>query len=211
MVAGLLAQHMRGFEGAAAAVWLHGEAGREAGPGLIAEDLSDTLPRIYARQFAHVFPQANRLVEFLRRVLTNAAPLNRAEDVAWFLASHARDALEIIEHCDTMALTPLHGKAYGGGEMNQIEAMIHQAQRWRLASGSRGDIERLIACTRLNALLDAYKALGGNDKPWRKECGVLKPPAQPYAAKVHRQWLNVTNPLIRGTNNSTCVQAVLIH
>src|SRR5205085_2840440 len=54
MVAGLLAQHMRGFEGAAAAVWLHGEAGREAGPGLIAEDLSDTLPRIYARQFAHV-------------------------------------------------------------------------------------------------------------------------------------------------------------
>jgi hydroxyethylthiazole kinase-like uncharacterized protein yjeF len=52
MVAGLLAQRMPGFEGAAAAVWLHGEAGREAGPGLIAEDLSEVLPRIYARQFA---------------------------------------------------------------------------------------------------------------------------------------------------------------
>jgi hydroxyethylthiazole kinase-like uncharacterized protein yjeF len=52
MVAGLLAQRMSGFEGAAAAAWLHGEAGREAGPGLIAEDLSETLPRIYARQFA---------------------------------------------------------------------------------------------------------------------------------------------------------------
>jgi hydroxyethylthiazole kinase-like uncharacterized protein yjeF len=52
IVAGLLAQRMSGFEGAAAAVWLHGEAGREAGPGLIAEDLSEMLPRIYARQFA---------------------------------------------------------------------------------------------------------------------------------------------------------------
>jgi hydroxyethylthiazole kinase-like uncharacterized protein yjeF len=52
MVAGLLAQRMPGFEGAAAAVWLHGEAAREAGPGLIAEDLSEMLPRIYARQFA---------------------------------------------------------------------------------------------------------------------------------------------------------------
>jgi len=52
MVAGLLAQRMPGFEGAAAAVWLHGEAGRESGPGLIAEDLSEQLPRIYARQFA---------------------------------------------------------------------------------------------------------------------------------------------------------------
>src|SRR5207248_9915834 len=48
-VAGLLAQGMLGFEAAAAAVWLHGEAGGEAGPGLIAEDLPETLPRVYFR------------------------------------------------------------------------------------------------------------------------------------------------------------------
>ena len=51
-VAGLLAQRMAGFAAATAAVWLHGEAGREAGPGLIAEDLPEMLPRIYRRLFA---------------------------------------------------------------------------------------------------------------------------------------------------------------
>ena len=48
-VAGLLAQGMAGFEAAAAAVWLHGEAGNEAGVGLIAEDLPEVLPRVFAR------------------------------------------------------------------------------------------------------------------------------------------------------------------
>src|SRR5579872_1985405 len=38
LIAGLLAQGMAGFEATAAAVWLHGEAGRLAGPGLISED-----------------------------------------------------------------------------------------------------------------------------------------------------------------------------
>jgi ADP-dependent NAD(P)H-hydrate dehydratase / NAD(P)H-hydrate epimerase len=47
--AGLLAQGMPCFEAASAAVWLHGEAGTEAGPGLIAEDLPEALPRIYRR------------------------------------------------------------------------------------------------------------------------------------------------------------------
>ncbi|POF30219.1 NAD(P)H-hydrate dehydratase [Roseibium marinum] len=41
--AGLLAQGVPGFEAACQAVWLHGEAGREAGPGLIAEDLAPAL------------------------------------------------------------------------------------------------------------------------------------------------------------------------
>ncbi len=50
-VAGLLAQGMAGFEAAAAAVWLHGEAGTEAGPGLIAEDLPEMVPRVYRRLF----------------------------------------------------------------------------------------------------------------------------------------------------------------
>jgi hydroxyethylthiazole kinase-like uncharacterized protein yjeF len=49
--AGLLAQGMRAFDAASAAVWLHGEAGNEAGPGLIAEDLPEVLPAVYGRLF----------------------------------------------------------------------------------------------------------------------------------------------------------------
>jgi ADP-dependent NAD(P)H-hydrate dehydratase / NAD(P)H-hydrate epimerase len=40
---GLLAQGVPGFEAACQAVWLHGEAGTEVGPGLIAEDLPSAL------------------------------------------------------------------------------------------------------------------------------------------------------------------------
>jgi hydroxyethylthiazole kinase-like uncharacterized protein yjeF len=47
--AGLLAQQMPAFEAACAAVWLHGEAGTAAGPGLISEDLPDALPAVYRR------------------------------------------------------------------------------------------------------------------------------------------------------------------
>jgi hydroxyethylthiazole kinase-like uncharacterized protein yjeF len=47
--AGLLAQQMPLFEAACAAVWLHGEAGTEAGPGLISEDLPEALPAVYRR------------------------------------------------------------------------------------------------------------------------------------------------------------------
>ena len=36
----------------APALWLHGEAGNEAGPGLIAEDLPEALPAVYRRLFA---------------------------------------------------------------------------------------------------------------------------------------------------------------
>lgn len=51
-VAGLLAQDMPGFEAASAAVWLHGETGGEAGPGLIAEDLPEALRMVYRRLYA---------------------------------------------------------------------------------------------------------------------------------------------------------------
>jgi len=51
MIAGLLAQHMPAFEAACAAAWLHGEAGNEAGPGLISEDLPEALPAVYRRVF----------------------------------------------------------------------------------------------------------------------------------------------------------------
>lgn len=51
---GLLAQGMPAFEAAAAAVWLHGEAAREAGPGLVADDLIDALRPVYRRLFARL-------------------------------------------------------------------------------------------------------------------------------------------------------------
>jgi NAD(P)H-hydrate epimerase len=43
---GLLAQGVPVFEAAAAACWLHGEAARNFGPGLTAEDLSPGLPEV---------------------------------------------------------------------------------------------------------------------------------------------------------------------
>jgi ADP-dependent NAD(P)H-hydrate dehydratase / NAD(P)H-hydrate epimerase len=50
-VAGLLAQGMPAFEAACAAVWLHGEAATEVGPGLISEDLPEALPQVFRRLF----------------------------------------------------------------------------------------------------------------------------------------------------------------
>jgi ADP-dependent NAD(P)H-hydrate dehydratase / NAD(P)H-hydrate epimerase len=46
MVAGLLAQGVPAFEAACMAVWMHGDAARRFGPGLIAEDLPDALPAV---------------------------------------------------------------------------------------------------------------------------------------------------------------------
>jgi hypothetical protein len=60
---------------------------------------------------AHPIKTAKRhavhFVEFLQRVLMNAAPLTKAEDVARFLASYARDALATLEEKDATALAPL--------------------------------------------------------------------------------------------------------
>ncbi|AZO77308.1 MULTISPECIES: NAD(P)H-hydrate dehydratase [unclassified Bosea (in: a-proteobacteria)] len=49
IVAGLLAQKVPAFEAACAAVWLHGRAGEELGPGLIADDLPEALPAMLAQ------------------------------------------------------------------------------------------------------------------------------------------------------------------
>ncbi|MFX4458621.1 NAD(P)H-hydrate dehydratase, partial [Acinetobacter baumannii] len=46
IVVGLLARGRPGFEAACAAVWMHGETGARAGPGLIAEDLAGHLPAV---------------------------------------------------------------------------------------------------------------------------------------------------------------------
>ena len=51
MIAGLLAQGAPAFEAASIGVWMHGEAAREAGPGLIAEDLSEVLPAVFRRLY----------------------------------------------------------------------------------------------------------------------------------------------------------------
>ncbi|MGE5506207.1 MAG: NAD(P)H-hydrate dehydratase [Actinomycetota bacterium] len=46
LIVGLLAQHMPAFEAACAGVWLHGACAARLGPGLIAEDIADTLPAV---------------------------------------------------------------------------------------------------------------------------------------------------------------------
>lgn len=46
MISGLLAQGVPAFEAASIGVFMHGQAASEAGPGLIAEDLSETLPAV---------------------------------------------------------------------------------------------------------------------------------------------------------------------
>jgi Type ISP C-terminal specificity domain/N-6 DNA Methylase len=45
--------------------------------------------------------------EFIRRVMMTAAPLVRAEDIAWFLASYAKDALATVNEKDASNLEPL--------------------------------------------------------------------------------------------------------
>jgi hydroxyethylthiazole kinase-like uncharacterized protein yjeF len=48
MIGGLIAQRMDSFDAARAAVWMHAEAARAFGPGLIAEDLPEQLPAVLA-------------------------------------------------------------------------------------------------------------------------------------------------------------------
>ncbi|HWW46231.1 MAG TPA: NAD(P)H-hydrate dehydratase [Xanthobacteraceae bacterium] len=51
LVGAMLAQGVAAFEAASIAVWMHGETGAEAGPGLIAEDLPEVLPAVTRRIF----------------------------------------------------------------------------------------------------------------------------------------------------------------
>ena len=61
-------------------------------------------PRAFART------HGERLLEFLQRALLCAAPLNNPRDVAWFLASYARDArTRLADKPDLPALATLRG------------------------------------------------------------------------------------------------------
>ena len=51
MIAGLWRRASPAFDAASIGVWMHGEAAREAGPGLIAEDLPETLPAVFRRLY----------------------------------------------------------------------------------------------------------------------------------------------------------------
>lgn len=60
IILGLLAQGMDPFLAACAAVWLHGAAASDFGPGLIAEDLPELLPGVLRRIHAHADVCAQR-------------------------------------------------------------------------------------------------------------------------------------------------------
>ncbi len=51
VIAGLLAQGVPAYDAACIGVWMHGESGQEAGPGLIAEDLTEVLPAVFRRLY----------------------------------------------------------------------------------------------------------------------------------------------------------------
>ena len=46
MITGLISQGMDIFNACCASVWIHGEIGRIKGPGLIAEDLPEMIPKV---------------------------------------------------------------------------------------------------------------------------------------------------------------------
>src|SRR5215467_3812093 len=51
IVAAMLAQGVTAFEAASIGVWMHGEGAREAGPGLIAEDLPEVMPAVFRKLY----------------------------------------------------------------------------------------------------------------------------------------------------------------
>jgi len=55
IIGGLLAAGAPSFEAACAAVWCHGKAGTSFGPGLIAEDIADELPRVLSEIFSCIY------------------------------------------------------------------------------------------------------------------------------------------------------------
>jgi NAD(P)H-hydrate repair Nnr-like enzyme with NAD(P)H-hydrate dehydratase domain len=56
VIGGLLAQGMDAFDAACAGVWMHGDAGRRAGPGMMADDLDAALRETIADLYAKARP-----------------------------------------------------------------------------------------------------------------------------------------------------------
>lgn len=54
IIAGLLASGLDTFDAASAGVWLHGQAAQFIGPGLIAEDIANTLPQVLNPLFINI-------------------------------------------------------------------------------------------------------------------------------------------------------------
>lgn len=51
LIGAFLGQGVAAYEAACIGVWMHGEAGSEAGPGLIAEDLPEVMPAVFRRLY----------------------------------------------------------------------------------------------------------------------------------------------------------------
>jgi hypothetical protein len=60
-----------------------------------------------AKPAALVAAQGDRFLEYLKRVMLHAAPLADPKDVAWFLASYARDAKARMAAADLPALAAI--------------------------------------------------------------------------------------------------------
>ncbi|MDQ3387855.1 MAG: SAM-dependent methyltransferase [Actinomycetota bacterium] len=69
---------------------------------------------------------AARFHEFLTRVLSHGAPLRRAEDLAWFLASYARESLSRLELRSS------------SGEVREL-SLVRDALEQALGVGFKGD------------------------------------------------------------------------
>ena len=78
MVLALLAQGMPAFEAAAAAVWLHAEAARRHGTGLVAEDLVEALPAVLCTIKSRASRRARGLISAGRYNRNGTAMSDRA-------------------------------------------------------------------------------------------------------------------------------------
>lgn len=78
--------------------------------------------------------QDARLVEFLQRVMRHAAPLRTPADIAWFLASYAREALARLEGRELRALSELRAaleQALAHLGEHTLDIYLNEVAYWR--------------------------------------------------------------------------------